>query len=187
MSDSKVQVTSNKEGHVVVISKNNSDYGHIRVVQERMVIDDNTGFAKLKPISALIPGTVKDLKGFGWKADDLVNGKIRIVEQLDPFNKKDEDRDYKVAGKTGIVCCQEGQAIYRKHFFTFNMELADKLEVHTNQEEISEAYAALKLEGAGNAIEPNEDFNLQNSLYELKGEVRAIQLVPRPFFYVTSK
>jgi len=159
MSDSKVQVTSNKEGHTVVISKNNADYGHIRVVQERMVIDDNTGFAKLKPISALVPGTVKDLKGFGWKDGDLVDGKIRIVEQLTPFNKKDEDRDHKVAGKTGIVCCQDGQPIYRKHFFTFNMKLEDKLEKHTNQEEISEAHAKLK-EDVGAGIEPNEDFNL---------------------------
>ena len=160
MSDSKVLVTANKEGHVIVKSKNNPEYGHIRVEQQRMVIDDSTGFAKLKPISALVPGTIKDLKGFGWKDGDEVNGKIRIVEQFDPFNKKDEDRDLKVAGKTGIVCSQDGQPIYRKHFFTFNIDLADKLEEHTNQEEISEAHAALKLEGAGDAITPNEDFNL---------------------------
>ena len=37
MSDSKVLVTANKEGHVIVISKNNKDYGHIRVEQQRMV------------------------------------------------------------------------------------------------------------------------------------------------------
>jgi len=157
MSDSKVLVTA-KDGHVIVISKNNSDYGHIRVQQNRMVIDDSTGFAKLKPISALIPGAVKDLKGFGWKEGDEVDGKIRIVEQLEPFNNKDEDRDHKVAGKTGIVCVQDDQPIFRKHFFTFNMNLEDKLEEHTNQEEISAAHAALKLENSN--MPQSEDFNL---------------------------
>jgi hypothetical protein len=160
MSDSKVKVTA-KDGHVIVKSKKNEDYGHIRVEQVRMVVDDTTGFAKMKPISALIPGTIKDLKGFGWSEGDEVDGMIRIVEQMKPFNKKDPDRDLKIAGKTGIVCQKDGEPIYRKHFFTLNMNLGDTLEAHNNQEEISEAHAALKeAEGEGSAIKPNEDFNL---------------------------
>jgi hypothetical protein len=155
MSDSKVTVTANKEGHVIVTSKNNADYGHIRVQQIRMVVDDTTGFAKMKPISALIPGTVKDLNGFGWSENDEVSGKIRIVEQLKPFNPKNPDRDLKVAGKSGITCMQDGKPIYRKHFFSLNGEIADKLEAHDNQDEIKAAYAV-----ETSAMEPNKDFDL---------------------------
>lgn len=156
MSDSKVLVTA-KDGHVIVQSAN-KNFGHIRVEQVRMVLDDNTGFAKRKKISALIPGTIQDLKGFGWKEGDEVEGKIRIVERLHPFNKKDPDRDLKIAGKSGVTCEQDGKPIYRKHFFTFNLSLDDALEAHTNEEEIREAYAEINGEEAG--IKPNEDFDL---------------------------
>ena len=156
MSDSKVKVTA-KDGCVIVKSDSNGNYGHIRVEQVRMVVDDTTGFAKRKLLSALVPGTIEDLKGFGWSEGDEVNGKIRIVEQLKPFNKKEPDRDFKIAGETGVVCQQNGQPIYRKHFFTLNMNLGDDLEHHTNRDEISEVYAELK-ENA--ALKPNEDFNL---------------------------
>lgn len=156
MSDSKVLVTS-KDGHVIVKSAN-EEFGHIRVEQVRMVVDDTTGFAKMKKISALVPGKISHLKGFGWKDGDEVNGKIRIVERLSPFNKKDPDRDLKIAGKSGIVCEQDGKPIYRKHFFTLNINLGDDLKEHTNDDEIREAYAALNGETEG--IQPNEDFNL---------------------------
>jgi len=160
MSDSKVLVTA-KDGHVIVKSVNNGVYGHIRVEQVRSTIDDSTGFAKMKKISALVPGTIKDLKGFGWKDADEISGKIRIVERLNPFNKKDPDRDLKIAGKSGVVCEKDGQPIYRKHFFTFNLDLADALIAHTNEDEIREMYEANKeVNGNVSSIEPNEDFNL---------------------------
>jgi hypothetical protein len=156
--DSKVKVTADKSGNVIIISGNNAEYGHIRVEQTRMEIDDQ-GFAKRKNISALIPGTIDTLKGFGWTANQEVEGKIRIVEQLNPFNTKDPERDHKIAGKSGIVCCQDGQPIYRKHFFSFDITKADVHEAHNNDEDIKEAYAALKEDSAA-GIEPNEDFNL---------------------------
>lgn len=156
MNDSKVKVTANKEGHVIVKSGNNPKFGHIRVEQIRMVIDDETGFAKKKNISALVPGEIDDLKGFGWSDQQEVDGKIRIIEQMHPFNKKDPDRDIKIAGKSGIACTVSGQPIYRKHFYTNNTSLEDVLVKHDNQEEIKEAYEASK-EGA---LEANDDFNL---------------------------
>jgi len=154
--DSKVLVTADKSGNVIVVSGNNPEFGHIRVEQVRMEVDDSTGFAKMKKISALIPGTVIDLKGFGWSNGQEVAGKIRIVEKLEPFNKKDPERDYKIAGKSEIVCCQDGQPIYRKHFFTLNSELEDVREPHTNDAEISAFYSNAKQE----AIEPNKEFDL---------------------------
>ncbi|HUV84336.1 MAG TPA: hypothetical protein VMV86_01425 [Methanosarcinales archaeon] len=155
--DSKVLVTA-KDGQVIAKSTNNAEFGHIRVEQVRMEIDDSTGFAKMKKISALIPGTIATLKGFGWSEGQEVDGKIRIVEKLIPFNKKDPERDYKIAGKSGVICCQDGQPIYRKHFFSFNPDLADIREAHDNDQDIKDAYA--ELESSDSAMEPNKDFDL---------------------------
>lgn len=160
MSDSKVKVTANKEGHVIVTSaKPSADgkvYGHIRVQQVRMVVDDTTGFAKMKPISALIPGTVNDLKGFGFEDQQEIEGKIRIVEQFHPFNKKDPDRDLKVAGKSGVTCMKDNKPIYRKHFWTPKASLEDAEIKHDNEAEIKQAYA--ELEGA--PAEEGDNFQL---------------------------
>jgi hypothetical protein len=158
MNDSKVKVTAH-EGEDVIVIGANAEYGYIRVEQERMVIDDNTGFARTVLLSALVPGAVVDLKKFNWVADQIVDGKIRIVEQMIPFNKKDVNRDIKVAGKTGIVCSKNGQPIYRKYFFTRNLALEDKLEEHTNEAEISERYSSMQ-SGVTAGVSPNEDFNL---------------------------
>lgn len=139
--NSKVKVTADElTGNVVVISKNNPDWAHIRVEQSRVVIDDN-GFARKKTISALVHGTVEDLKDFGWKANQEIPGKIIFKESLEPFNMNQPERDYKIAGKTGIVCCQDGQPIYRKTFYTLNNNAEDISVAHTNVEDIRAAYA----------------------------------------------
>jgi hypothetical protein len=140
--NSKVKVTADAAGNVIVTSKNNSNYGFIRVEQDRMVIDER-GFARKKRVSALIPGTVADLKGFGWKKDEEVDGKITIKEQTTPFNINDPERDYKIAGKTGIVCCLYGEPIYRKAFFTMDPRACDVTIAHDNGDAIKAAYAEL--------------------------------------------
>ena len=62
--NSKVKVTADEStGAVVVISKNNPEWGHIRVTQVRASFDDN-GFVRKRNISALIHGTVEDLKDY---------------------------------------------------------------------------------------------------------------------------
>ena len=154
--DAKTKVAADKAGNVIVRSSNNPEYGHIRVEQTRMVIDDS-GFARRKKLSALIPGLVEDLKGFAWSADEQVEGKIIVKESLTPFNSNDPERDYKIAGNSGIVCCQDGQPIYRKNFFTLSNSAEDTSVEHTNGDEIKAAYAELK-ESA--ALKPNEDFSL---------------------------
>ena len=140
--NSKVKVTADKTtGAVIVVSKNNSEWAHIRVEQSRMVIDDN-GFARVRTISALVHGTVEDLKAFGWKKDqELEAGKIIFKESLEPFNLTQPERDYKIAGKTGIVCCQDGQPIYRKTFYTLNSKAEDVAVAHNNVDAIRAAYA----------------------------------------------
>lgn len=158
--NSKVKVTADAAGNVVVPSKNNPEWGHIRVEQERMVIDDR-GFARKKRLSALIPGLVTDLTDFGWKKGHEVTGVVYFKEQLEPFNPKDPDRDLKKAGKTDVVCCIGGAPIYRKTFYSPNPDTQDihildeagNILTHDNVEAIRNAYAELeakvKAEAAG--------------------------------------
>jgi hypothetical protein len=149
---SKVIVTADAAGNVVVPSSNNSEWGHIRVTQKRVVIDER-GFARPKTASALIAGLVKDLKDFGWKAGQELDGTIYYKEQLEPFNKKEPKRDMKVAGKTGIPCCIDGQVIYRKGFYTTNPNQDDVFIIdeygcivsHDNGDAIREAYRNLSV------------------------------------------
>lgn len=122
----------------VIVSKNNPSYGSIRVIQDRIVIDEQ-GFAKVKQVSALIQGLVKDLSRFGWKPGQEIDGNIVIQEQLKPFSTKTPERDYKIAGETGIVCCVDGQPIYRKAFYKMYSDV-DTYVAHTNGDEIKAAY-----------------------------------------------
>ena len=154
--DAKVIVTADKAGNVIVKSKVNPEYGHIRVEQTRMLVDEN-GFARKKKLSALIAGTIEDLGGFKWGSGEEVNGKIIVKESITPFNSKDPDRDYKIAGQSGVVCTTEDEPIYRKHFFTLTESSEDVLIDHDNHDEIKAAYAAIKSDAA---IQPSEDFNL---------------------------
>ena len=126
---------------------------------------DKNGFARKKNLSALISGTIDDLNGFGWKDGEEVDGQIIVTEQLNPFNLKDPDRDFKMAGKTGIVCCQDGQPIYSKIFFTFDASATDTKKEHTNGEDIKAAYAALK----------------ENLAQQYKGDLLAYQRAKLPF------
>jgi hypothetical protein len=139
--NSKVKVTADETtGLVVNVSKNNPEWGHIRVQQSRTMIDDN-GFVRKRNISSLIHGTVEDLKSFKWVDGQEVPGKIIAKESLEPFNFNQPERDYKIAGKTGIVCCQDGQPIYRKTFYTLNSSAEDVLVAHNNIEDIRAAYS----------------------------------------------
>lgn len=138
--NSKVKVTADEAGNVVIVSKNNPEWAHIRVEQSRIVIDDN-GFARKRVISALVHGTVEDLKSFGWTKGVDLPGRIVFKESLEPFNVAQPERDYKIAGKTGIVCCQDAQPIYRKTFYTLNTSAEDISVAHNNIEDIRAAYA----------------------------------------------
>jgi hypothetical protein len=155
--NSKVFVQADETGAVINVSENNSEYGYVRVQQTRTMIDDN-GFVRRKSITALMPGTIEDLQAMNLYGGQALDGKIVIEESLNPFNKKNPERDLKVAGKTGIVCRQDGQPIYRRTRFSFNENAADSYVEHTNGEELKAAYEA---EQAGSAIRQNEDFSIK--------------------------
>jgi hypothetical protein len=145
---SKVKVTADAAGNVIVRSKNNPDYGYIRVQQDRFMMDEN-GFMRRKTLSALVLGLVNDLQSTGWKAGDEIEGKVITKESLVPFNKQSPERDYKIAGNTGIVCCIEGEPIYRKNFYKTDGSAQDEwirneegtILTHTNSDAIKAAYA----------------------------------------------
>lgn len=155
--NSKVFVIADETGAVINVSDNNSDYGYVRVQQTRTMVDDN-GFIRRKNITALMPGLYEDLKAMNLFAGQALDGKIIIEESLTPFNKKNPERDLKVAGETGIVCTLGGLPIYRRTKFTFNESATDSTVDHDNVDELRSAYAAQE---KNKAIQPNEDFSIE--------------------------
>ena len=142
-------------GNVVISSTNNPKYGYIKVSQVRTDIDEETGFAKMRPMTALIPGEIPALKSFGWKENQEVEGKIYVKEQLKPFNAKDPEKDIKMAGDTGVTCTLDGAPIYRKHFFSKNVNVEDVRLSHDNTKEIKAAYATIKIQKEAEANSAN--------------------------------
>ena len=159
-----VKITADNAGNVIIPSSNNPEWGYIRVEQEKVVFDDQ-GFVRKKKVSALIAGVINDLKCLNWTANQMVEGHVIFKEQLFPFNKKDPERDYKIAGKTGIVCCINNSPIYRKTFYTplddpRNTYIIDDFGdicKHTNSDEIKAAYAQLSEEEETDANSPSLD------------------------------
>ena len=139
--DSKVKVVADTSGNVIRPS-NNPDWGFVRVVQVRSIIDER-GFSRRKQTSALIHGTVADLKADGYTNGQALEGKIVFKESLTPFNPKNPERDLKIAGETGIVCKVDDAPIYRVSIYAQDPSTKDTLLVHTNGEEIKAAWHAL--------------------------------------------
>jgi len=135
---SKVNVCADDMGNVIIQSKNNSEYGYVRLQQDRVTFGNN-GWVKKSNVSTLLLGKLEDLQSLNFKAGDVIAGKIVIKEQLEPFNSNDPDRDYKYAGDTGIICCVDGQPIYRKAMFTADVTAQDVLLAHTNGQDIKDA------------------------------------------------
>ena len=86
-------------------------------------------------------GKVEDLQDLGFDADTELTGNIIVMESFEPFSEKMPDRDLKYAGDTGIVCCQNGQPIYRTTAYDSSGQLEDTLIPHDNGDAIREANA----------------------------------------------
>lgn len=133
-----VRVTANEAGQIIHPSPRNPDFGYIRVEQERQTYEE--GWLKDTKISALISGEIHTLKKSNFKKDQILPGKIIIQESLEPFNTKNPEKDYKIAGSTMIVCKRDGKPIYRKTFYTQNPEAQDAFVKHDNKHEIKRAH-----------------------------------------------
>ena len=135
---SKVNIIADDMGNVIRQSSTSSEYGYVRLQQDRVTFG-NAGWVKKSNISTLLHGKLEDLQSIGLESMASVPGKIIIKEQLTPFSTNDPDRDYKMAGDTGIICCVDGEPIYRKTFFVADATAEDVLIAHNNGEAIKEA------------------------------------------------
>ena len=140
--DGKVIVTAIGKD-VVVVSRNNPAYGHIRVKQRRLIVS-SSGHGKLKEYTSLMSGTVKDLRQLGWVKDQEIEGKIIIKEQTFPFNNNKPEKDIKLAGEGSVPCKLQGKIIYRKLVYCQDPEAKDVFVIHDNMDEIKKAYANRK-------------------------------------------
>ena len=135
---SKVNIIADDMGNVIRQSSTNSEFAHVRLQQERVTFG-NTGWVKKSSLSTLLHGKLEDLQSLGLENMKSLPGKIIIKESLEPFSNTDPERDYKYAGDTGIVCCQDGQPIYRKTFYVSDTTAEDVLVAHTNGQDIKDA------------------------------------------------
>jgi len=141
---STVKVKANKNKKIVTINENNPELGWITLEQEVFQISEK-GWLKGTMRTALIHGKVDDLVKAGYKEGTELPGKIVILESLTPFNSENPDRDLKIAGNTGVICRVDDQPIYRKPFYTNNVNSFDEFISHTNGEEIKEVMEAQEM------------------------------------------
>lgn len=153
---SKVKVVADElTGKVIVESQNNSEWGYVRLEQQRTEINKK-GFVENKVVSILMKGKIEDLKKSNFTAGQELPGTIYIVESLEPFDDFNPERDLKIAGETGIVCKKDGKPIYRKNFYTPADNAPDGERIqHTNVDELQAAFAAQK----SKALSANTDFD----------------------------
>jgi len=145
----RVIVSSNEDGSVISLSKNNPEYGYIRVSQRRLVINKK-GWVNLKELSALVQADVETLKQLEWKPQQQLAGHIVIKESVEPFSPENSDKDLKIAGDSDVICSIEGQPIYRKCFYDPTGNDVDSLIQHDNIEEIRSAMSLVKIAKADN-------------------------------------
>jgi|688.fasta_scaffold34655_9 hypothetical protein len=136
----KVSVIPDESGNVIRVSKNNPEYGHVRLQQSKLIVGSN-GWVKSNVVTTLLHGTVDDLQEMGIHNMKELPGKIVIQERFEPFSEKEPERDLKRAGDTGIICCSNGQPIYRKTLYVPNMNAEDELIAHDNGDAIRKANA----------------------------------------------
>jgi hypothetical protein len=175
--ESQVTIVPNKLGAKIRVSANNSEYAHVLLKQEKTSIS-TSGWVQPIKVHALLQGKVEDIQNIGIADMDTLPGQIVVKEQLIPFDNNNPERDYKYAGNTGIVCCQDGQPIYRKCFFDATMLQVDTLIPHTNGLDIKiantsdeDAKLALKAEQSFiSGLKYGEQIDLEDSIAEVESE-----------------
>ena len=172
-NSTNVRISPDEQGNAIRVSKNNPEYGHIRLTQEKTSFGTN-GWVNRKVLSTLVHGTVEDLQSLGYEGDQQLPGILYVQEQLTPFNDNDPDRDLKIAGDTGIVCkgvdtnTGEELPIYRKVFYDPSGQSTDNVIRHINGDEIREANGGAAPKKA-KTINQNE----LNELLEKKSDKKA--------------
>jgi len=138
-NSSNVRISPDEQGNAIRVSKNNAEYAHMRITQERVDFGSN-GWVNRKVFSALIHGKTEDLTEMGFKAGQELSGNILVVES---FEGRQED--LKIAGETGIVCkgvdpeTGELRDIYRTTRYDASGQMQSVMIAHVKGDEIREA------------------------------------------------
>ena len=138
-NSSKVRISPDEQGNAIRVSKNNAEYAHMRITQERVDFGSN-GWVNRKVFSALIHGKTEDLKEMGFTSGQELPGNIVVVESFDG-----RQEDLKIAGETGIVCrgvdteTGEVRDIYRTTRYDASGQMQSIMVPHVNGDEIREA------------------------------------------------
>ena len=138
-----VSIQADEQGNVVRVSKNNPEFGYVRLVQSKRVI--RGGWVNKKETSALLQGSVEDLTACNYSALEVLDGNIIIKESFTPFNKKNPEKNLKVAGDSGVTCkgvdqeTGEVRDIYRTTEYDDTGLLKDEMIPHVNGDEIKAA------------------------------------------------
>ncbi|TXG83051.1 MAG: hypothetical protein E6R13_04235 [Spirochaetes bacterium] len=169
---SKVTTVPDANGLVVRQSANNPEYGYVVLKQTRTLIQSNpnnpksVGWLQTKAMHTLIKGKVEELQAMGFTKDTELPGKIVVKESTTPFSEENPDQHLKIAGATGIVCCIDGEPIYKMTYYSPDANEVDEFVQHNNVEEIRaanatnfEAAPAKQVKG----ITPNQAFDLKVS------------------------
>jgi len=136
--EQQIQIIADDNGNKIRVSANNPEFAHVRLVQEKIWIAP-TGWVRKRNMSTLLHGKLEDLKDLGIGKMKYLPGQIVIKEQCEPFDKGNPDRDIKYAGDTGVVCCRDGEIIYRRTLYDASCTDTDVLVAHTNGDAIREA------------------------------------------------
>lgn len=146
--DSPVMIMADVTGAVIGVSNNNPEFGYIRVQQVARTIGKG-GWFRFSKRSALLKGTMEDLKAANFKDGDILPGQIVIKESLTPFYAEDSDKHIKRAGDGGPVCTLDDQPIYRDSIYTTNMNDEDELIEHNNGDYIKHQMELQKEKNTG--------------------------------------
>ena len=140
--EKKVRITGDDLGNVINLTKN-SNIGYIRV--EQFVEVSSGNWIKIQNRSALIKGDIKSLQLLNYKKNQTIDGKIIVKESVFPFSEEYPERDYKIAGNTGVICKFHDVPIYRVSIYTKDENEKDQLLQTTNINEIKAAKIIEKL------------------------------------------
>jgi|TARA_B110000967_G_scaffold185858_1_gene206494 tetratricopeptide (TPR) repeat protein len=131
----KVKIIADEMGNVIRQSSTSSEYGYVRLQHDRVTFGI-TGYENCQQLSTLLHGKLEDLQSLGLGSMETIPGRIIIKEQLAPFSQNDPDRDLKYAGDTGIICCVDGEPIYRTTFYVADATSQDVLIKMNNTQQV---------------------------------------------------
>lgn len=130
----KVSTCRTDSNELIGISKNNSEYGFIRIESTDDVQFGAGGWLNSKKRSTLIKGKISDLTA--WVKNNNIQigstfiGKIVVKEQAGvPFY---EGQEPKRAGQNGEILHKDGMPIFRQTEFTLDVNAPDTFVQHDN-------------------------------------------------------